>query len=191
MKSRAKGRTEGSKTTSASAAFYEIYKEMYSGLNETTKVEPWDLEALELTSDYALSFFLTLKNIKKVFNGEPVSYGTGNYCRKVLEGFTEFKSPQQDQFGSRLDAICTASDISISPSLSRLVNHLSHSNLDQQSGVLSRQETQDGLIQTLLFVHEIDNDHFDKMIRKFFNRAESADLRSKIIAKKSTHFHSS
>ena len=39
--------------------------------------------------------------------------GTGNYCRKVLEGFTEFRAPGSERFGSRIDTILAKKGIEI------------------------------------------------------------------------------
>ncbi|GAB3595136.1 hypothetical protein CFAEC_06490 [Corynebacterium faecale] len=167
-----------------SAGFYEIYKELFSESEQTTKVEKWDLKTLKLTSDYALSFYMVLKNMNKVIEGKPISFGTGNYCRKVLEGFTEFKSPTSTEFGSRIDHLCRGENKPISASLSRLVNMLSHSSLDQESGILSRQEMQTGLVQTLLFVHEIDSAHFELMVKGLLNREDARTLIDNILSRK-------
>lgn len=156
-----------------SAVFYEIYKDGFSGNDQSTTYRKWDDQAVKLTNDYWLSFYMVLQAFDALQNQKVPSLGTGNFCRKVLEGFTEFRAPGNDQFGIRIDKILSDSGLSLSPALSKVVNGLSHSDLLKAGGVLSRNEMEHAVVQTLNLMREVDRAHFFALLVKFKGKKEA------------------
>lgn len=162
------------------AIFYEVYKDTFNCAEQSTRCRQWDNEAVGLTNDYWLSFYMLLKAFEKMQEGAPPELGTGNFCRKVLEGFTEFRAPNSDNFGSRIDTITAQNKIQISPALSKIVNNLSHIDLNRQGGALSRNEVELAVIQTLNFLKTVDSKHFHALLIKFRGKEGAKKLESDI-----------
>ncbi len=162
------------------AIFYEVYKDTFNCVEQSTRCRQWDNEAVGLTNDYWLSFYMVLQAFKKIQEDAPPELGTGNLCRKVLEGFTEFRAPNSDNFGSRIDTIAAQTNIPISPALSKIVNNLSHTDLNRQGGALSRNEVEFAVIQTLNFLKTVDPNHFDALLIKFIGKERAKKLKSDI-----------
>ncbi|CRH60030.1 Uncharacterized protein conserved in bacteria [Chlamydia trachomatis] len=162
------------------AIFYEVYKDIFNRVEQSTRCRQWDNEAVRLTNDYWLSFYMLLRAFEKMQEGKPPELGTGNFCRKVLEGFTEFRAPNSDKFGSRIDTITAQNKIQISPALSKIVNDLSHTDLNRQGGALSRNEVELAVIQTLNFLKTVDSKHFHALLIKFRGKEGAEKLESDI-----------
>lgn len=162
------------------AIFYEVYKDTFNCVEQSTRWRQWDNDAVRLTNDYWLSFYMVLRAFEKLQDGNPPELGTGNFCRKVLEGFTEFRAPNSDQFGSRIDTIIAQDKIPMSPALSKIVNNLSHSDLNKSGGVLSRSEVEHAVIQTLNFLQTVDRKHFRALLVKFRGKEGADKLESDI-----------
>lgn len=158
------------------ACFYEIYKDTFSSEQLNTKYRKWDDEAINLTNDYWLSFYMALRAFERLQDGGVPDVGTGNFCRKVLEGFTEFRFPANDNFGSRIQGVISEEQISLSPSLSKLVNGLSHSGLGRSGGALSRSEMERALIDTLEFMRAVDEKHFRSLLKKFRGKTGARNI---------------
>ncbi len=172
---------EGAEPT---AIFYEIYKDIFHKSEQTTRCRKWDDQAVRLTNEYWLSFYMLLKAFERLQDdneqgpdGGQLDLGTGNYCRKVLEGFTEFRSPNSVNFGTRLDNLIRKANVPISPSLSKLVNGLSHTSLHKDGGVLARHEVERALIETLNLVRVLDPDHFDALTNKLIGKNDARQFR--------------
>ncbi|MDP9806895.1 wobble nucleotide-excising tRNase [Trueperella bonasi] len=162
------------------AVFYEVYKDTFGCVEQSTRCRRWDNDAVRLTNDYWLSFYMVLRAFEDLQDGNPPELGTGNFCRKVLEGFTEFRAPNSDQFGSRIDTIVAQEKISMSPALSKIVNNLSHTDLNRSGGVLSRNEVELAVIQTLNFLQIVDPKHFRALLVKFRGKEGAKKLESDI-----------
>lgn len=162
------------------AVFYEVYKNLFGSSKQTTNCRQWDDEEIRLINDYWLSFYIVLKAYEKIENNESPELGSGNACRKVLEGFTEFIEPGIGNFGSRIDAIVARHDYQLQPSLSKLLNHLSHSALDRAGGVLSRHEITSAVSQTLNFIRFVNGEHFNKLVTKFRDKDEAKRIEEKL-----------
>lgn len=162
------------------AVFYEVYKDNFGCVDQSTRCRPWDDDAVRLTNDYWLSFFMVLRAFEDLQKGNPPDLGTGNFCRKVLEGFTEFRAPNSNNFGSRIDTIIAQEKIPMSPALSKIVNNLSHTDLDRSGGVLSRNEVEAAVIQTLNFLRTVDFKHFHALLVKFKGKELAKKLESDI-----------
>ncbi|MEJ5919096.1 AAA family ATPase [Corynebacterium sp. H78] len=158
------------------AKFFEIYKDSFSDERQNTRWREWPPEQARLTNDYWLSFYVVLKAFEDLRRDVPPALSTGNFCRKVLEGFTEFKEPCNDSFGSRIESILAKKEILLSPAVSKIVNELSHSQLSKAGGVLSRNETELAIVQTLNFMYQVDDEHLDKLLRRFRNAQQVEDL---------------
>ena len=160
------------------AVFYEVYKDTFRRVEQSTCCRPWDDEAVRLTNDYWLSFYMVLRAFEDLQKGNPPDLGTGNFCRKVLEGFTEFRAPNSNKFGSRIDTIIAQERIPMSPALSKIVNNLSHTDLNRSGGVLSRNEVELAVIQTLNFLQTVDRKHFHALLVKFKGKEAAKKLES-------------
>lgn len=162
------------------AVFYEVYKDTFRCVEQSTRCRQWDDDAVRLTNDYWLSFFMVLRAFEDLQKGNPPDLGTGNFCRKVLEGFTEFRAPNSNNFGSRIDTIIAQEKIPMSPALSKIVNNLSHTDLNRSGGVLSRNEVEAAVIQTLNFLQTVDFKHFHALLVKFKGKELAKKLESDI-----------
>lgn len=147
------------------AVFYEVYKSLNPEKTKNTQVRSWDKDAINLTNDYWLAFFIVLRDFRQMIDGNPPSLGVGNFCRKVLEGFTEFRSPTNELFGSRLDELAKKFK-EVKPEISKLVNDLSHTTLDRNAGVLSRNEAEVAVRSTLGIVRCCDEEHFHAILKR-------------------------
>lgn len=147
--------------------FYEVYKDHFRGGNQSTRCRKWDDDAIKLTNDYWLSFYMVLRAFEGLLDNEVPELGTGNFCRKVLEGFSEFRAPGSELFGTRIDSILAKKNRVLSPALSKVVNGLSHTELSKTGGVLSRNEVELAVIQTLKLLQVVDPDHFRALLIKF------------------------
>ncbi|MBI8989561.1 AAA family ATPase [Corynebacterium meridianum] len=165
LRKKVKEQKKRDKIMPATAVFYEVYKDHLNDNQQSTAVRLWDVKAVELVNDYWLSFYMVIQAFKNIQNNEPPPFSAGNYCRKVLEGFTEFKAPTSEQFGSRIDHILNSADIPLSPSLSKIVNIFSHSGLDRKSAFWSRSEIESAIIQTLHFMLRVDRCHFETLLK--------------------------
>ena len=150
----------------ATAQFFEVYKQSYDSSDRTTRVRKWDSEAVTLINDYWLSFYLVTKEFSALIEETPPSLASGNYCRKALEGFTEFKSPVDSKFGAAINNLLSKHPAKFSPSLSKVVNELSHSGVARTGGALSRNELEQAVVQTLSFMRAIDSDHFSQLLQR-------------------------
>ena len=103
---------------------------------------------------------MVLRAFEGLLDNEVPELGTGNFCRKVLEGFSEFRAPGSELFGTRIDSILAKKNRVLSPALSKIVNGLSHTELSKTGGVLSRNEVELAVIQTLKLLQVVDPDHF-------------------------------
>lgn len=175
---KASEKTKNGKTIPAKAIFYEVYKDSFNKKQQTTCYRQWDEEAVKLTNDYWLSFYMVLTGFERLLRGEYPMLGTGNYCRKVVEGFTEFRAPGNELFGSRLDELIKKAGLPLSPALSRILNGLSHTDLHRSGGVLSRNEMEVAVIQTLNLLMKADEDHFTSLLKKFRNKQQCHNIRS-------------
>lgn len=162
------------------AIFYEVYKDTFNCVEQSTRCRQWDNEAVGLTNDYWLSFYMLLKAFEKMQEGAPPELGTEIFCRKVLEGFTEFRAPNSNKFGDRINTIVAPKEFLISPALSKIVNNLSHTDLNRQGGALSRNEVEFAVIQTLNFLKTVDPNHFDALLIKFIGKERAKKLKSDI-----------
>lgn len=158
------------------AVFYEVYKDSFSGRKQSTLCRQWDDEAIKLTNDYWLSFYMVLRAFEDLQSGAVPTLGTGNFCRKVLEGFTEFRAPGDEQFGSRIDKILSEKGLSLSPALSKVVNGLSHSDLNKSGGVFSRNEVEHAVVQTLNLMRLVDEEHFLALLIKFRGKQDASSI---------------
>jgi len=158
------------------AVFYEVYKDSFSGQKQSTLCRQWDDEAIKLTNDYWLSFYMVLRAFEDLQGGAIPPLGTGNFCRKVLEGFTEFRAPGDEQFGTRIDTILSGKDFSLSPALSKVVNGLSHSDLNKDGGVFSRNEVEHAVVQTLNLMRVVDEKHFFALLIKFRGKQDASSI---------------
>ncbi|XCB29727.1 AAA family ATPase [Arcanobacterium hippocoleae] len=163
------------------AIFYEVYKDGFNSLGQSTRWRQWDDTAVGLTNDYWLSFYMVLRAFEELQNGNPPELGTGNFCRKVLEGFTEFRAPSSDNFGSRMDAILAQGEFKLSPALSRIVNNLSHTDLNRSGGVLSRNEIEVAVIHTLNFLRIVDTKHFNGLLVRFRSKERARALEADLV----------
>lgn len=168
---------------SRKAIFYEVYKNNFIDADATTFCREWDDQELKLTNDYWLAFYKVLCAFEELTNGKTPDPGIGNFCRKVLEGFSEFRAPGNDNFGSRIDTMLTQSDppASLSPALSKIVNKLSHSSLGKDGGAMLRNETELAILQTLNLLRVFDGEHFRALLRKFKGKGGDIDIESKLI----------
>ena len=66
----------------------------------------------------------------------------------------------------------------MSPALSKIVNNLSHSDLNRSGGVLSRNEVELAVIQTLNFLQTVDLKHFHALLVKFKGKEAAKKLES-------------
>lgn len=166
--SRAVSRVERGMSKTASAAFFEIYKEAEDEPTDkpTTKIQSWDEKALSLQSDYDLSFYLLVDSYKSGLEDEPLPLSIANDCRKVLEGFTEFKEPGHEKFGKRMEDLSNTYNVPVTPALSKIVNHGSHSSRGREAALFSRNLLERCVKDTILFVRNIDLEHFQKMFKK-------------------------
>ena len=160
-----------------SAVFYEVYKDSFNFDGQTTRCRKWEDEAVKLTNDYWLSFYMVLRAFETLQEDKVPALGTGNYCRKVLEGFTEFRAPGSERFGSRIDTILAKKGIDLSPALSKIVNGLSHSDLNKTGGVLSRNSEEMAVIQTFNLILQVDEEHFDAILTKFRGKKGKRDIK--------------
>lgn len=160
----------------ATSIFYEVYKDNFSPGKQTTKCRKWDDEAVQLTNDYWLSFYMVLRAFEDLQSGDSPALGTGNFCRKVLEGFTEFRAPSAEKFGVRMNEILTKRKLKLSPALSKIVNGLSHLDLTSTGGVLSRNEVEQAIIQTLNFMRLVDSEHLDALLIKFRGKKKRREI---------------
>lgn len=174
--SRAFASGSGAKASEASSIFYEVYKDSFATGQQTTKCRQWDNEAVLLINDYWLSFYMVLRAFEDLQSGEVPALGTGNFCRKVLEGFTEFRAPNIEKFGARIDHILNKKQLELSPALSKLVNGLSHSDLTRRGGVLSRNEVEQATIQTLNLMRQVDAEHLEALLIKFRGKKGKRDI---------------
>lgn len=158
----------GGKPKPATASFFEVYKESEDEPTDrpTTKIKAWNEKAIDLRSDYDLSFYLLVESYKSGIDGEQLPLSIANDCRKVLEGFTEFKEPGHEKFGVRMENLSREYEIPVTPALSRLVNHGSHSSFGREASLFSRNLLERCIKDTILFVRNIDNLHFKKMFTK-------------------------
>lgn len=166
-----------------SSIFFEVFKSGFSNNLQSTCWRKWDHEAVQLTNDYWLSFYMVLKAFDDLATQNAPSLGTGNFCRKVLEGFTEFRAPGPNEFGARLDNLLKKHDTNLSPALSKIVNGLSHSDLSKTGGVLSRHEVEIAVVQTLGLLKNIDPDHFGALLSKFRKKNETKDVLDQLDAR--------
>lgn len=157
--------------------FYEVYKDSFSKGNQSTTYRQWDSEAITLTNDYWLSFYKVIQAFEDLQDGRAPRLGTGNYCRKTLEGFTEFRVPGTDLLRNRIDDLLRNSSRTLSSSLSKIVHGLSHSNLSKAGGVLSSNEVERAVIQTLQLVNEVDEDHFSSLLIKFRGKKGTREIK--------------
>lgn len=156
--------------------FYEVYKDSFSSETQSTRCRKWDDDAVQLTNDYWLSFYMILRAFEGLRDNQVPELGTGNFCRKVLEGFSEFREPGIDKFGSRIDRILAEENRVLSPALSKIVNGLSHTDLGKTGGVLSRHEVEHAVIQTLNLLRLVDPGHFRAMLIKFRGKRGQQDI---------------
>ena len=68
----------------------------------------------------------------------------------------------------------------MSPALSKIVNNLSHTDLNRSGGVLSRNEVELAVIQTLNFLQTVDLKHFRALLVKFKGKELAKKLESNI-----------
>lgn len=156
---------ENGKEKNPSSVFYEVYKPLNGESVQSTEWREWNPEMVKLTNDYLLSLYLVAKALLDRNDGQDPDPGVGNNCRKVLEGFTDFKSPGSDQFGDRLAVLLLHRDMEFSPSLSKLVNELSHSDLQRSTGVLTNSEVDRSVTQTLRLMYEVDKEHLENSLK--------------------------
>lgn len=169
------------KGDSPKSIFYEVYKDNFSGERQTTRCRKWDDKAVLLTNDYWLSFYMVLQAFESLLEGDAPAWCTGNFCRKVLEGFLEFRAPADKNFGAGLDTILAKTKINLSPALSKIVNSLSHTNLGQSGGVLTRNEVEQAVVQTLQLLHAVDPNHFNGLLIKFRGKKMQKALETKLL----------
>lgn len=164
-----KGREKGA---APNAEVYEVYKLLPFG-SETgkTKVKAWPEQALSLGTDYEFAFYKVCTAITAL-NSEAESDDfdmlVGNYCRKILEVFSEFKRPVDDKFGKRVEQMIQSDrgENSISPALSRKINALCHSFLALENPLWSRQNIINAVKDTLQFVYHFDALHLELMVKR-------------------------
>lgn len=168
--------SKATKRTGATAQFFEVYKHSYDNNDRTTRVRKWDSEAVNLINDYWLSFYLVTKEFSALIDGTPPSLASGNYCRKTLEGFTEFKSPVDSKFGTAINSLLAKHSAEVSPSLSKVVNELSHSGVARTGGALSRNELEQAVVQTLSFMRAIDSDHFTQLLQRVRGKEAAKEI---------------
>src|SRR5699024_3016721 len=173
---RAVSSTNKGTDTLPKAIFYEVYKDNFMGGKQTTLCRQWDDEAIKLTNDYWLSFYMVLRAFEDLQAGEIPTLGTGNFCRKVLEGFSEFRAPGIEKLGLRINNILAKKNLGLSPALSKIVNGLSHTGLNRSGGVLSRHEVELAVIQTLNLLQQVDEEHFHAMVIKFRGKLDSLKI---------------
>ena len=159
-----------------SSIFYDIYKTILGQEQQSTKCRQWDDEAVTLTNDYWLSFHKVLTAFEDLSQEIPVDVAMGNFCRKVLEGFTEFRFPGNDKFGVRIDSLVRQKGIDLSPSISKLVNESSHTDLSRSGGATTRSQRERSVIQTLKFVKLVDEEHFNALLNKLRNKEEAKHI---------------
>lgn len=119
---------------------------------------------------------MVLRAFEDLQAGAVPTLGTGNFCRKVLEGFTEFRAPGDEQFGSRVDKILSEKGLSLSPALSKIVNGLSHSDLNKSGGVFSRNEVEHAVVQTFNLMRLVDEEHFLALLIKFRGKQDANSI---------------
>lgn len=176
------------KITGSKAVFYEVFKQGESfsceglegsepvathetiGRHQNTNYYRWDDQFVELTNDYWFSFARVLSAFRVSRDSErrgEIDPGTVNYCRKVVECFTEFKYPCHERFGKRLDELLKNREASVSPALSKVLNNQSHGCLDRRGGALAISVVVSAIKGTLKLLYDIDEEHLRLMVERF------------------------
>ncbi|OLT51094.1 hypothetical protein BJF89_08175 [Corynebacterium sp. CNJ-954] len=163
--------------------FYEVYKAptRRSGSEGSTRLRAWSDEAAAAPNDYSLAFYLTIENAKLMIDGLSVPLSAGNFSRKLLEGFTEFKEPQPDKVGVRVNNLVKSSDFPLGAAIPKLVNESSHSGLDKNPISWSQDLLSRSVMETLAFVKHVDPGHFAKMIAIYANESEQNQIESMVM----------
>jgi len=164
-----KGREVGA---TPKAEVYEVYKLPSFG-NETgkTKVRAWPDQALSLGTDYEFAFYkvcTAISTLSRESESDDFDMLVGNYCRKILEVFSEFKRPVDDKFGIRVEQMIQSDggENCVSPALSRKINALCHSFLALENPLWSRQNIINAVKDTLQFVYHFDPSHLELMVKR-------------------------
>ena len=155
--------------------FYEVYKSYRSSgeIARPTSVRSWDRRVLNSPTEYFLSFGAVVMEALLLFEDDEFNPGdfnpsisVGNHCRKVLESFTEFKCPDGDTFGKRINAMIQGDPVINRGAISKMANAVSHSGRDTDSSHWSRETTRRLVVETLRFVSDNDHEHFENMVKR-------------------------
>ncbi len=159
-------------------AVYEVYKK--PRIDERlpiTAVAPWPKQALKINTDYELALYKVCSAaiaIQKDANTESVDLLVGNYCRKILEVFSEFKRPGHDKFGNRVNEMLMQ-DTSQKPlpaNLVRNINELCHSYLSKDNPLWTRHSSISAISTTLTFIYYFDPVHLERMVHRLLGKDE-------------------
>ena len=157
-------------------AVYEVYKiPELEQKSATTTVVAWSKQALTINTEYDFALYKVCAAavaLQPPNRSEEVDLLVGNYCRKVLEVFSEFKRPGGDSFGKRLNEMLeqSAPQKPLPPGLSKNINELCHSYLDKDNPLWSHQFSISAIYLTLTFVYCFDPVHLELMVRRLLGK---------------------
>lgn len=154
------------KLTNRKAGVYEVFKNPAKP-NQNTEIIAWRSEPALLVNDYWLAFYMLVSGLKDLTNGKAPHVSVGNFSRKAIEAFTEFKAPGSSKVGVRVNALMEKHNIPANPALSELLNTVSHGGLTDSGGILSHEKMRQSLIGAANFIFLCDRFHFDAMLEKF------------------------
>ena len=170
----------GSNIKKGKAVAYEVYKTKKDGDEwSRTYCRAWEHAAINFESEYDLSF---AQVVIALLSPEPPHIGAGNFARKVLEVFTEFRSPGSDRFGIRMSEMYKNAPEGIASGawLSKWANDSSHSSIGKASDLWKYENLRMTVRQTLRFVAQFDPPHFDAMVEKVGYKDYLDEIRAKI-----------
>lgn len=165
-------------------AVYEVYKSPSADDGTySTVVTSWSKEALKLDTEYELSLYKVCSAAIAIQGGtesESIDLLVGNYCRKVLEVFSEFKRPGHDKFGHRVDEMLkrNTSQKKLPANLARNINELCHSYLNKDNPLWTRHSSITAIFTTLKFVYLFDPVHLELMVQRLLGKDEWEQLKS-------------
>lgn len=170
--------------------FYEVYK----GIASDNTIRPIGIreipaDNLKLKREYYLALHLLLSEVKRLMDGHArgadvdISYGIANWCRKALEGFTDFRWPGTIRFGTKVDNACKQFSPSSFAAITKLANHGSHSDFERQNEAWSYSLLVRLLAQTLYFVYFFDPKHFEAVAQYLVDQdfKKNPSFRSQLI----------
>lgn len=159
-------------------AVYEVYKTPGWGqLGGATTVAAWSKRALAINTEYDFALYKVCAAavaLRAPNRTEQIDFLVGNYCRKVLEVFSEFKRPGGDSFGQRVNEMMEQGEYQkpLPAGLSRSINELCHSHLSKENPLWTQQFSILAIYSTLRFLYCFDAVHLELMVHRLLGKEE-------------------